>query len=144
ARPCRPAVQTFPSSDRARAAATCASPGQSDAVPVQYSVTSHSPAAVRQTVVAGRNPSGGHELLRPSHVSAISQGPVAERQTSPACPAGWIQAGAPIVPLQMSVVQTLPSSVHVVPAAITTSGGQLVLVPLHVSATSPPFEAARP
>src|SRR5436309_3515138 len=42
----------------------------------------------------------------------------------------------PPVPLQMSRVQALPSSVHAVPFALRVSVGQVVLVPVQLSATS--------
>jgi hypothetical protein len=41
-----------------------------------------------------------------------------------------------LVPLQVSVVHALPSSVHAVPLVFFASLGQLPLVPEHVSATS--------
>src|SRR5205807_1901235 len=50
-------------------------------------------------------------------------------------------AGA--MPLHASVVQTLPSSVHAVPAALTRSVGQLALEPVQVSRRSHSFAAAR-
>ncbi len=61
----------------------------------------------------------------------------------PALPARCVQAGAPTVPLHTSGVQTLPSLVHAVPAALTASAGQLPLLPGQVSARSHSFVAAR-
>src|SRR5204863_6391755 len=52
----------------------------------------------------------------------------------PALPAGCVQVA--LAPLQMSRVQTLPSSVHAVPFALKALVGQVVLVPVQVSATS--------
>src|SRR5207253_9457306 len=45
--------------------------------------------------------------------------------------------------LHTSVVQALPSSVHAVPTALTASAGQVVLVPVQVSARSHSLTAAR-
>jgi hypothetical protein len=64
--------------------ATFPSAGQAVEVPVQFSATSHSPAAGRQTVVAGWKTSAGHVSLAPVQVSAASQTSTAGRQTSPA------------------------------------------------------------
>src|SRR5207247_7171050 len=77
-------------------------------------------------------------------VSAMSDRPeTAARHTVPAFPAGCVEATEPTVPLHTSVVQTLPSSVHAVPAALTASAGQVVLVPVQVSARSHSLTAAR-
>src|SRR5439155_24986423 len=54
-----------------------------------------------------------------------------------------VHAGAPTVPLHTSVVQTLPSSVQAVPAVWTASAGQVVLVPVQLSARSHSLIAAR-
>src|SRR5207237_5497055 len=67
----------------------------------------------------------------------------AARQTVPALPWLWTQSGLPTVPLQRSVVQTLPSSVHVVPAVLTVSAGQVAPLPGQFSARSHSFTAAR-
>src|SRR5207247_3121805 len=67
----------------------------------------------------------------------------AARRTGPAFPAGWVQAGAPLLPLHTSVVQGLPSSVQAVPAALPASAGQVSLVPVQLSARSHSFTAAR-
>src|SRR5207249_2899844 len=56
-------------------------------------------------------------------------------------PAGCWQVA--LVPLQMSRVQTLPSSVHAVPFALKASLGQVVLAPVQLSATSHSPAAAR-
>src|SRR5207253_1276251 len=59
----------------------------------------------------------------------------------PAFPAGcWQRA---LLPLQVSVVHTLPSSVHAVPFALKALAGQVVLVPVQLSATSHSPAAAR-
>jgi hypothetical protein len=48
-----------------------------------------------------------------------------------------------LVPLQMSLVQTLPSVLHVTPAALTASLGHAAVVPVQLSATSHSPSAAR-
>src|SRR5207244_8571211 len=94
--------------------------------------------------VEGWNASLGHVLLLPVHVSATSQPPdVAARQTVPELPGLWTQSGLPTVPLQRSVVQTLPSSVQAVPDAFTVSFGHVALEPVQSSAMSHSLEAAR-
>jgi hypothetical protein len=81
--------------------------GQTLLVPVQLSAASHTPAAARQTVVFGANPSAGHVVL-PPQVSAASQVPVESRQTVAGGAAVW--EIAPVDVLHESVVQILPSS----------------------------------
>src|SRR5206468_4191332 len=76
----------------------------------------------------------GQVLLDPVQVSAGSQTPVEARQTVPALPAACWQMM--LVPLQRSVVQTLPSSVQAVPLTLKTSAGPTELVPVQVSAAS--------
>src|SRR5947209_937797 len=105
---------------------------------------SHSFAAARQVNVLGWKASLGHVLLLPVHVSATSHPPeAAARQVVPALPGWWTQIGLPTVPLQRSVVQTLPSSVHAVPDAFTVSFGQVELGPVQSSALSHALAAAR-
>src|SRR5947207_4998230 len=88
--------------------------------------------------------SAGQVVPVPVQVSAMSHPPeTAARHTVPAFPAGCVQATEPTVPLHTSVVQTLPSSVHAVPTALTASAGQVVLVPVQVSARSHSLTAAR-
>src|SRR5206468_5270218 len=99
--------------------------------------------AGRQTVLEGRKASAAQVVLVPLQVSAASQGPAAARHTVPAFPAGCVQRGLLTVPLHVSVVQTLPSSVQAVPAALTTLVGQVVLVPVQLSSTSLSLSAAR-
>jgi hypothetical protein len=82
-------------------------------------------------------------VLVPVHVSATSHSFAAARHVTPALPAAWTHAGAPTVPLHRSVVHTLPSSVHAVPEAFTVSAGHVPLPPVHVSARSHSFAAAR-
>ncbi len=97
-----------------------------------------------QAVPAGMTASAGQVVLVPVQVSAMSHPPdTAARHTVPAFPAGCVQATEPTVPLHTSVVQTLPSSVHAVPAALTASAGQVALVPVQVSARSHSLTAAR-
>jgi hypothetical protein len=143
-----------------------ASAVQSGPFPGQKSSRSHSPAAPRQSTVAGSNASAGQVVLVPVQLSATSQTPAVARQIAPALPAGCWQ---PLfVPSHSSVLHGLPSSVHVVPlgclASAEQSGpfpgqkssrshsppegrqsvdvgsnaspGQTVLVPVHVSAMS--------
>jgi hypothetical protein len=54
--------------------------------------------------------SPGQLVDEPSHCSAGSQTPADARHSVPALPAGWWHVG--LAPLQVSVVHTLPSSVH--------------------------------
>src|SRR5439155_512065 len=104
-----------------------ASAGQVALLPVQFSATSHSPAAARHTVLDGSKASAGQSLPVPLQVSATSQTPAEGRQTAPALPAGCVHVGAPTVPLHTSIVHGLLSPVQLVPAALTVSGGQLEL-----------------
>src|SRR5438093_931703 len=69
--------------------------------------------------------------------------PAEARQTMPALPAACTHAGAPDAPLHRSVVQTLPSSVHAVPLALTASAGHAAEAPVQLSATSHSLAAAR-
>src|SRR5438552_16211185 len=97
-----------------------------------------------QAVPARMTGAAGQVVLVPVQVSAMSHPPeAAARHTVPGFPAGGVQAGEPTVPLHTSVVQTLPSSVHAVPTALTASAGQVVLVPVQVSARSHSLTAAR-
>src|SRR5438093_336245 len=120
-------VQTLPSSVQVVPFAFRASVGQAVVTPSQVSARSHSPAAARQTAPASWMASAGQAVLVPVQVSAMSHPPAAARQTVPAFPAACVHAGAPTVPLHTSAVHRLPSSVQLVPAAFTVSGGQLVL-----------------
>src|SRR5207245_11258731 len=74
-------------------------------------------------------------------VSATSASLAAARHTAPAFPAGCVHVA--LVPLHTSVVHTLPSSVHAVPLGWKASLGQVVLVPVQLSATSHSPAAAR-
>src|SRR5207249_4451828 len=132
-------VHTLPSSVQVVPLAFKASVGQTVVTPSQVSARSHSPAAARQTVPAVLMASAGQVVLVPVQVSAMSHPPAAARHTVPALPAACVHAGAPTVPLHTSVVHTLPSSVQLVPAALTVSGGQLV--PAGASALSWPMVA---
>src|SRR2546425_761154 len=104
------ALPGFPSSVQAVPAGSFASAGHVAVDPVQFSAGSHSPPDGRQTVVAGLKASAGHVLLVPVQSSSRSQSPAEARQTVPAFPAGCWQKS--LVPLQVSVVHGLPSSVH--------------------------------
>src|SRR5207245_206369 len=123
-------VHGLPSSVHAVPFVFFASAGQSGPLPGQVSARSHSPAATRQAVLEDWKRSVGQLLLLPVQVSATSHAPAAARQTVPALPGLWMHAGA--MPLHATVVQTLPSSVHAVPAALTRSVGQLALEPVQV------------
>jgi hypothetical protein len=111
-------------------------------VPLQWSASSQAPPweAPVQLVVGGAKALAGHVVLDPVHISAASQAPADGRQTAPALPAACWQAV--LVPSHLSVVQMLPSSVHGVPASLT-SMGQAGLKPVHTSATSHSPAAAR-
>src|SRR5207253_2110110 len=165
-------VQTLPSSVHAVPFDLKVLVGHVVLVPVQVSATSHSPAAARhsapalpagcvqvfaapphrsrvqglaspvQAVPAGSLGSAGQAVLVPVQGSAMSHPPTAGRHTVPAFPAACVHAGAPTVPLHTSAVHTMPSSVQLVPAAFTVSGGQLVL--WSASAMSWPMVAVLP
>src|SRR5207247_1956552 len=123
-------VHGFPSSGQGAPAfpAGCVQAG-APTVPLHMSEVQALPSSV-QAVPAALTRSGGQEVLDPVQVSARSQPLTAPRHTVPALPAAWMHVGAPTVPLHMSVVQTLPSSVQAVPVALTRSGGQEVLDPV--------------
>jgi hypothetical protein len=107
--------------------------------PLQTSATSHGSKAARQVVPLGSTPLGGHVAV-PSHVSGTSQAPLATRQTLPTLPAGCVHEP---LPLQVSVVQALPSSAHAVPLGLFASIGHAADDPSHVSAASQASVAAR-
>jgi hypothetical protein len=110
------------------------SDGQASLEPSHFSSRSQSPGAARHTNVFGRLTSLGHVVELPVHVSATSHGPPAERQMAPELPAGcWHEL---LVPLQVSALHALPSSVHVVPAPFFRSAGQALLDPSQVSSRS--------
>src|SRR5439155_510134 len=131
-----PVVQTLPSSVQRVPLAFLASGGQGwPGSPPQVSAMSHSPADGRQANTFGSTTSGGQVLLTPVHTSSGSHAsPEPVRQTVPALPAGCWQAS--LVPLQVSVVQTLPSSVQAVPDGCFASTGQVALVPVQKSSAS--------
>src|SRR5438132_1148467 len=107
--------------------------------PGQVSATSHSPAAARHTAPA--LPGGCWQVVFvPSQVSAV-QGSPSSGQGAPAFPAGCVHVA--LVPLHTSAVQGLSSAVHGVVLDWKPSVGQVVLVPVQVSATSHPLTAAR-
>src|SRR5436309_2162323 len=107
--------------------------------PGQVSATSHSPAAGRHTVppLPGRC---WQLVLVPSQVSAV-QGSPSSGHAAPAFPAGCVHVV--LVPLHTSAVQGLPSSVQAVPFDLKTSLGQVVLLPVQLSARSHSAAAAR-
>src|SRR5438128_741258 len=107
--------------------------------PGQVSATSHSLAAGRHTVPP--LPGGCWQLvLVPSQVSAV-QGSPSSGHAAPAFPTGCVHVV--LVPLHTSAVQGLPSSVQLVPFDLKTSLGQVVLLPVQLSATSHSPAAAR-
>jgi hypothetical protein len=63
------------------------SAGQAAVEPVHFSTASHSPAALRHTVLLLTNESAGQTVDAPVHVSAMSQVPAEPRQVVPALPA---------------------------------------------------------
>src|SRR5205823_2572276 len=119
----------------------CVQAGESR-VPLQVSVVQGLPSSV-QADPAALTASAGQVVLVPVQVSARSHSLTAARHTVPAWPAGCVQRGLPTVPLQVSVVQGLPSSVQADPAPLTTLVGQVVLLPVQVSARSHSLTAAR-
>ena len=78
--------------------------------------------------------SAGQIVLVPSQVSAVSQTPAEPRHIAPAFPAGCWQTG--LDPSHRSTVHGLPSSLHAMPAATSTSAGQLGPVPVQNSAAA--------
>src|SRR5439155_25252996 len=76
--------------------------------------------SARKQVNRGSNLAAGQMLLVPVQHSSTSQTPAEARQTAPAFPAGCWQKS--LVPLQVSVVHGLPSSVHSDPLAFFASG----------------------
>src|SRR5439155_5601579 len=84
----------------------------------------------------------GQVALLPVQVSTASQAPVAARHTAPALPGACWQRT--LVPLQVSFVHGLPSSVHAVPFVFLPSEGQTCpATPVHVSPRSHSPAAAR-
>src|SRR5207244_830853 len=83
----------------------------------------------------------GHVLVRPVQSSARSHAPAVARQVAPALPAGCWQAS--LVPLHVSLVHGLPSSVHAVPLGCLASAEQLALLPGQKSSRSHSSTAAR-
>src|SRR2546427_12416417 len=83
----------------------------------------------------------GQVVLVPVQVSATSHSPAATRHTAPAFPAGCVQVL--VLPSHWSRVQGLVSGVQAVPAGFLASVGQVVLVPVQVSAMSHSAAAAR-
>src|SRR5262249_47022527 len=73
--------QRLPSLAHARPAAFLSWAGQVAPPPVQFSASSHSPAAVRHGVVDGWNTSAGQLALAPLQFSATSHTPATGRHT---------------------------------------------------------------
>ena len=89
----------------------------------------------------GLNRSFGHVLLSPVQSSARSHAPAVARHVAPALPAGCWQAS--LVPLQVSLVHGLPSSVQAVPLGCFASAEQLALLPGQKSSASHSSTAPR-
>src|SRR5207245_4408750 len=130
----RSVVQTLPSSLHAVPDGLLASAGQLGPVPGHISAGSHSPVEARQATKLGSNMSVGHVLLVPVQVSSTSQAPAAARHTVPAVPSACWQAS--LVPLHVSCVQALPSSVQAVPLASFASAGHVARLPAQAEARS--------
>src|SRR5947208_2365153 len=77
----------------------------------------------------------------PGQVSATSHSPAAARYTAPPLPGGCWQLV--LVPSHWSSVQGLLSAVQAVPLVFLLSAGQVLLVPVQVSAVSHSPAAAR-
>jgi len=116
--------------------------GQPALTASQRSSTSQGPTAARHTTPA-RNPSGGHEMLDPSHASDASQAPVGGRQVAPA----GIRRSAgqtKLNPSHASGASHAPTDPrHATPAAAAALDGQSGLTPVHVSAASQSLVASR-
>src|SRR2546428_13254478 len=95
-------------------------------LPLHVSVVQTLPSSV-QAVPAALTTLAGQVVLVPVQLSARSHSLTAARHTVPALPAGcWQRA---LLPLQVSVVHTLPSSVQAVPFALKASAGPVGLAP---------------
>jgi len=81
--------------------------GQLGPEPVQFSATSHTPAALRQTLELGRKPSPGQLALFPGHVSAASHTPADDRQVVPVWKPSAGQMS--LAPVQFSAVSQIPA-----------------------------------
>jgi hypothetical protein len=122
-----------------------ASAGQAAELPVQFSVTSHAPAAARHSVPNDFKASAGQAAEAPVQFSATSHPPaVAARHSVPndfKASAGQ----AAEVPVQYSATSQPPAAAarQTVVEDFKTSAGQGDAVPLHVSAASQTPAAAR-
>jgi hypothetical protein len=112
-------------------------------VPSQFSGTSHTSVAARQTVPAlAAGPLGHIEDVPLQKVSWSQSPPLDVWQRVPAFPAGCWQAT--LAPSHSSFVHGFPSSVHAVPDGFLASGrGQVGDRPSQFSATSHSPAAAR-
>src|SRR5262245_24197501 len=111
-----------------------ASLGQAAPEPVQVSAASHTPAALRQTVLEATKLSAGHVLLPPVHVSATSHTPAAARHTAVL----FASAGqAAPDPVQLSARSHTPAALRqTVLDETKPSAAHVLLLPSQVSATS--------
>src|SRR5436853_208319 len=111
-----------------------ASAGHAAVEPVQFSATSQTPAALRQTVEPGLNAFAGQSFPVPLHDSGRSQPPAAERHTAVLFASGGHVA---LVPSQCSAGSQAPAEArHSMSEVLTMSAGQSSLVPSQDSATS--------
>jgi hypothetical protein len=85
-------------------------------VPFAYAVPLQAELLPKQVALLGphttpacANPSAGHEVELPVHVSCTSHGPAAARHTAPALPATLLQVTEVPAALHESTVQTLLS-----------------------------------
>src|SRR5438093_2401246 len=118
-----------------------ASAGQVVLVPVQFSATSHSPAAARHTAPAF--PAGCvHVALVPLHTSVVQALPSSVQVVPLALKTSVGQAV--VTPPQVSAKSHSPAAArHTVPADLIASAGQVALVPVQFSAASHRSTAAR-
>jgi hypothetical protein len=120
-------------------AGSSASAGQAALVPVQLSAGSHVPVDGRHSVSAGTSASVGHVPEDPVQVSATSHAPAEGRHVTVLA---WkASTHALLVPAQWSAVSLSHAPPFDAPAQLVVAGwkpsaGQVVLVPVQVSATS--------
>jgi hypothetical protein len=113
-----------------------ASAGQAALDPVQFSATSQTADAERQTVADETKVSAGQAALEPVQFSATSQTPALERQT--VLDVRKASAGQDALdPLHVSARSQVPAAErHTVADEANPLAGQFWLTPSHVSATS--------
>src|SRR5438132_42725 len=109
-------------------------------VPLQTSRVQTLPSSVH-AVVLDLKPSVGQVVLVPVQASAPYHSFTGARNSVPSSSAGCVQVL--VLPSHRSRVQGLVSAVQAVPAGCLASAGQVVLVPVQLSATSHSPAAAR-